>query len=113
MFFVLNLFDIVPGSENAYASYLREVGPILERYGAKVVLYGLTRAVYMGNCAQQYCGLIAYPSLEELRKLSHDVEFNRIRPLRDNSTQNYVMTVIEDFKTMDHAAEYLENNAPE
>ena len=106
---VLNLFDIVAGKQRDYAEYLRRVQPILDRYGAKVLLYGLTRAVYMGPCTQQYCGVIAYPSLSELRKLSHDPEFEAIRPLRDDSTCNYVLTAIEGFPTMLHAAEYLEN----
>jgi len=106
---VLNLFDIVPGKEQDYAEYLRRVQPILDRYQAKVLLYGLTRMVYMGTCAQQYCGLIAYRSLEDMRTLSHDPEFGKIRPLRDNSTTNYVLTAIEGFPSMAAAAKYLEN----
>jgi len=106
---VLNLFDIVPGKEKQYAEYLRRVQPILDRYGAKVLLYGLTRMVYMGGCNQQYCGLIGYHSLDDLRRLSHDPQFVEIRPLRDNSTRNYVLTAIEGFETMNAAAEYLEN----
>jgi hypothetical protein len=74
-----------------------------------VVLYGLTKMIFMGDCAQQYCGLIAYRSLEDLRRLSHDPEFIQIRPLRDNSTTNYVLTAIEDFETMNHAVRFLEN----
>jgi len=106
---VLNLFDIIPGKERQYAEYLRKVQPILERYGAKVLLYGLTRMIYMGNCSQQYCGLIGYQSLADLRSLSQDPQFEQIRPLRDNSTKNYVLTAIEGFDTMNAAAEYLEN----
>jgi uncharacterized protein (DUF1330 family) len=106
---VLNLFDIVPGKENDYAQYLRRVQPILDRYEATVLLYGLTRMIYMGACTQQYCGMIAYKSLGDLRKLSHDKDFLEIRPLRDNSTKNYVLTAIEGFPTMNDAAIYLEN----
>jgi uncharacterized protein (DUF1330 family) len=106
---VLNLFDIVPGKEKDYAEYLRRVQPILDRFGAEVLLYGLTRMIYAGECAQQYCGLIAYQSVADLRDLSHDPEFNEIRPLRDDSTTNYVLTAIEGFETMNDAAEYLEN----
>jgi uncharacterized protein (DUF1330 family) len=106
---VLNLFDIIPGREAEYARYLRRVQPLLDRYGAKVLLYGLTRMIYMGDCAQQYCGLIAYETLDDLRKLSHDPEFAAIRPLRDDSTRNYILTAVENFETMNHAAEYLEN----
>ena len=109
MIVVLNLFDIIPGRENRYVEYLRRVQPILDRCGAKVLLYGLTRMIYLGNCTQQYCGLIAYDSLEDLRRFSHDPEFNRIRRLRDESTANYVLTAIEGFATMNDAAEYLEN----
>jgi len=106
---VLNLFDIVPGRERDYAEYLRRVQPILDRCGARVLLYGLTRMIYMGSCTQEYCGLIAYESLSDLRAFSHDPEFNEIRPLRDKSTRNYVLTAIEGFPTMDDAAEFLEN----
>jgi uncharacterized protein (DUF1330 family) len=103
------LFDIVPGKENDYAQYLRRVQPILDRYEAKVLLYGLTRMIYMGTCTQEYCGLIAYRSLADLRSLSHDADFLQIRPLRDNSTKNYILTAIEGFATMNDAAIYLEN----
>ena len=113
MIVVLNLFDIVPGKESDYAKYLRQVQPILDRYGAQVLLYGLTRMVYWGDCRQEYCGLIAYPSLRSLRDLSHDPEFITIRPLRDNSTTHYVLTAIEGFPTMLAAAEYLENGGGE
>ena len=106
---VLNLFDMVPGKEKDYATYLRRVQPILDRYGAKVLLYGLTRMIYMGECTQEYCGLIAYNSLTDLRKLSHDPEFLEIRPLRDNSTTNYVLTAIEGFPSVLDAATFLEN----
>jgi uncharacterized protein (DUF1330 family) len=106
---VLNLFDILPGSEKTYAEYLRRVQRVLQQHGARILLYGLTRIVYMGNCQQQYCGLIGYPDLKALRALSHDPEFLAIRPLRDGSTTNYVLTVLEDFETLNHAVDYLEN----
>ncbi|MFP4140637.1 MAG: DUF1330 domain-containing protein [Planctomycetota bacterium] len=108
---VLNLFDIIPGREAQYAEYLRRVQPILDRHGAKVLVYGLARAIHMGDCAQEYCGIIGYPSVRELKALSHDEEFCCIRPLRDNSTTNYVLTTIEDFETLNHAATYLDARA--
>jgi len=110
---VLNLFDIVKGREAQYAEYLRRVQPILNQYGAKVLLYGLTRMLYTGNCSQEFCGLIAYRNLRDLRDLSHDVEFNNIRPLRDNATKNYVLTAIEEFGSMADAAAYLEARGSE
>jgi uncharacterized protein (DUF1330 family) len=110
---VLNLFDIIPGREKHYAQYLRAVQPILDRYDAKVLLYGLTRMIYMGECTQEYCGMIAYNSLKELRSLSHDPDFVKIRPLRDDSTKNYVLTAIEGFPNVLAAAEYLENGEPQ
>lgn len=109
MIVVLNLFDIVPGKEKDYATYLRRVQPILDRVGAQVLLYGMTRMIYMGECTQEYCGMISYRSLADLRSLSHDPEFLEIRPLRDNSTKNYVLTAIEGFPSVLDAATYLEN----
>ncbi len=112
MIVVLNLLDIIGGKEAQYADYLRRVQPILDRHGAKVLLYGLTKMIFMGVCPQEYCGLIAYDSLEAFRKFSHDDEYTSIMPLRDEATTNYVMTVIQSFDTMDEAASYIENNAP-
>lgn len=109
MVIVVNLFDIIEGKEKEYADYLERVQPVLDRYGAKVVLYGQTRMVYMGNCTQRYCGLIAYESLDDLRRLSHDPAFQEIRPLRDDSTRNYVLTAVESFPTMMDAVHYLNN----
>ncbi len=110
MIVVLNLFDIIPGKKGMYAEYLRCVQPLLDRYGARVLLYGLTRMIYMGDARQEYCGLIAYESLGDLRRLSHDPRFNEIRALRDSSTTNYVLTAIESFRTLDDAIEYLDND---
>ena len=108
MLVVVNLFDIIPGRETDYTEYLRRVQPILKRYGAEVLQYGRTRMVYMGNCTQEYCGLVAYPDAKSLARFSHDAEFKAIRPLRDESTTNYVLTVIESFETLDTAIEYLD-----
>lgn len=109
MIVVLNLFDIIPGRQKQYAEYLRRVQPILDRVGARVLLYGLTRQVYKGPCTQAYCGMIAYNSLDDLRLLSHDPDFVAIMPLRDNSTTNYALTAIEGFASMMDAVEHLEN----
>ncbi len=108
---VLNLFDIIPGKEKDYAQYLRRVQPILDRHRAKVLVYGLTRMIYKGGTSQEYCGIIDYPSLRNLKQFSHDPDFEEIRPLRDDSTKNYLLTAIQDFPTMDDAAEFLENGA--
>ena len=109
MIVVLNLFDIAPGRERMYARYLRQVQPILDRHRARVLVYGRTRMIFKGKTPQEYCGIIQYPSLRKLRKFSCDPEFETIRPLRNDSTTNYVLTAIEEFPTMDDAAEFLEN----
>lgn len=96
MVIALNLFDIVPGQEALYAEYLRRVQPLLERHHARVLFYGRTRARFLGPCSQEYCGIIAYADPSDLTRLSHDPEFAEIRRLRDQSTQNYVLTVAEE-----------------
>ena len=110
MIVVLNLFDILPGRKSDYADYLRRVQPILDRHGAKVLLYGLTRMIYMGDCMQEYCGIVAHQSVSALREFSHDKDFEAIRGLRDESTTNYVLTVIEDFGGLNEAVDYLTND---
>ena len=111
MIVVLNLFDILPGRESEYAEYLRRVQSVLDRHGAKVLLYGLTRMIYMGAYTQEYCGLVAYPDVQALKAFSHDEEFLAIRPMRDESTRNYFMSAVESFDSMGAAAEYLRRRA--
>ena len=96
MIIALNLFDIVPGKEAMYAEYLRGVRPILERHHARVLFYGRTRARFLGSCDQEYCGIIAYESSEDLCCFSRDPGFSAIRALRDGSTRNYVLTIAEE-----------------
>ena len=109
MIVVLNLFDILGGREKQYAEYLRRVQPVLDRNNARILVYGRTRMVYWGGCTQEYCGLIGYPSLNDLRRFSRDPDFVAIRHLRDGSTRNYILTAIEEFPSMAAAAEFLEN----
>jgi hypothetical protein len=73
--------------------------------------YGLTKMIFTGQADQEYCGLIAYPDMKALTDLSRDPEFRRIVPLRDAATDNYVMTAIEDFETLNHAVDYLEQRS--
>ena len=109
MVVVLNLFDILPGGEKQYAQYMRRVQAILNRHRARTLVYGRARMIFKGDCEQEYCGIIEYPSLRNLQQFSLDPEFEEIRPLRDDSTTNYILTAIEPFPTMDDAAEFLEN----
>jgi uncharacterized protein (DUF1330 family) len=105
MIVVLNLFDIIPGKETTYAEYLHRVQSLLERHGARIMFYGRTKAVFRGTCAQDYCGIIAYEGMEQLRSFSEDREFGEIRPLRDAATRNYVLTVIEEASIEDVVAD--------
>ncbi|MBN2375571.1 MAG: DUF1330 domain-containing protein [Sedimentisphaerales bacterium] len=109
MIAVLNLFDIIPGKEAQYAEYLTAVQPLLERYQAKVIWYGRIHSICWGNCRQEYCGLIAYPSMNVLKRLSRDLDFKRIRPLRDESTSNYAMTISEKIPML----QVLPDSSPE
>ena len=109
MIFVLNLFDLAKGKEKIYANYFRRVQAILERYGASIILYGRTRHVYMGTASQEYCGIVSYPDMTALKNFSDDSEFQDIRLLRDTSTKNYVLTVIEGFDTTQDAIDYIES----
>lgn len=108
MIAVLNLFDLIPGREKEYAKYLRLVQPILDRHKAQVMVYGTTRMTFMGADPQEYCGIIGYPSMRHLRAFSTDPEFEAIRHLRDNSTTNYVLSVIEHAGSLAAAADVLE-----
>lgn len=109
MIAVLNLFDLVPGREKEYGEYLQQVQPLLERFQGKVLFYGSARKIYAGNCHQQYCGLVVYPGMTELRQFSLSPEFKRIRAMRDRSTLNYVLTIYEEI-SLEAFAQMLTNN---
>ncbi len=104
MVVVLNLFDIRPEKQTDYAEYLRRVQPILDRHGAKVLVYGETRMLHVGRCVQRYCGLIQYPTMDALKRFSSDAEFLAIRPLRDRSTENYLMCSVQEYSSLAEAA---------
>ncbi len=110
MIIVLNLFDLVPGKEVIYAEYLRRVGPILERHHARVLFYGRTRASFLGACSQEYCGLIAYEDPTDLARFSRDPEFIEIKSMRDGSTQNYVLTVVEEIGFAEAALGFVDED---
>lgn len=111
MIVVLNLFDIISGKEATYAEYLRRVQALLERHRARILFYGRTKAVFRGQCAQDYCGIIAYEGMDQLRSFSEDAEFEEIRPLRDAATRNYVLTVIEEASIEDVVADLRKTDA--
>ena len=107
MVVVLNLFDIRPERQRDYAEYLRKVQPVLDRHGAEVLVYGETRMLHLGRCVQQYCGLIRYPSMASLKRFSGDPDFLAIRPLRDESTENYLMCSVKEYSSLGEAAKLL------
>ena len=96
MIAVLNLFNIRPDLMDQYRSYLAQVKPLLARYGARIAFYGTTRLVCMGRFEQQYCGLVLYPDMDALRRLSRDPDFKRIQRLRDEATTEFEMVVLDE-----------------
>ena len=60
-------------------------------------------------CSDGLSNMIDDDSIAELRSLSQDPQFIEIRPLRDNSTANYVLTAVEGFETLRHAVAYLDS----
>ena len=61
-----------------------------------VLSYGRNIGTFRGDCPQQYEGLVVYQSMDDLRRLSRDPQFKRIRELRDQSTTRYVLMILDD-----------------
>lgn len=93
---VLNLFNIDPAQQARYDDYLRQVRPLLARYQSKILFYGKTRIVCLGDYTQEYCGLVVYPDMQAVKNLSNDPEFKRIRRLRDESTSDFEMVILDE-----------------
>ena len=93
---VLNLFNIIPDKQALYERYLREVQELLPRYQSRILFYGKTRIVCLGDYTQEYFGLVVYPDMAALKALSSDPEFKRIRVWRDESTSDFEMAVLDE-----------------
>jgi uncharacterized protein (DUF1330 family) len=93
---VLNLFNIIPARQDLYDSYFRQVRPLLKRYQATILFYGKTRIVCLGDYPQEYCGLVVYPDMHAVKGLSGDPDFRRIRTLRDRSTSDFQMVILDE-----------------
>ena len=93
---VLNLFNIDPAKQALYDAYLEQVRPLLVRYQSKILFYGRTRIVCLGNYTQEYCGLVVYPDMQSVKDLSNDPDFKRIRKLRDEATSDFEMVILDE-----------------
>lgn len=93
---VLNLFNIDPAKQALYDDYLRQVRPLLTRYQSQILFYGKTRIVCLGHYTQEYCGLVLYPDMRAVKGLSNDPDFKRIRKLRDASTTDFEMVILDE-----------------
>ena len=98
---VLNLFNIVPAKQDVYNEYLRQVRPLLTRYDSRILFYGKTRIVCLGDYSQEYCGLVVYPTMQAVKDLSNDPEFKRIRTLRDTATSDFEMVILDEINLND------------
>ncbi|MFC1764061.1 DUF1330 domain-containing protein [Planctomycetota bacterium] len=93
---VLNLFNIIPEMQELYDRYLEEVQPLLTRYNSRILFYGKTLIVCLGDYTQEYCGLVIYPDMKAVKGLSNDPDFKRIRILRDESTTDFEMVILDE-----------------
>jgi len=93
---VLNLFNIIPAKQDLYDAYFKQVRPLLTRHQARLLFYGRTRIVCLGDYNQEYCGLVLYPDIHAVKSLSIDPDFKRIRKLRDGSTSDFEMVILDE-----------------
>ena len=97
--------------KSPHAQYLGRCSRSWTVTGAKVLLYGLTRMIYMGECTQEYCGIIAYESLSPWG--FHAIRISWESARWGTSRDPLLLTAIEGFPTVSAAAEYLENGRQE
>lgn len=79
---VVNLVRLKPGGDRAHEQYLREIAPILERYGAQSLYSGVALGTLIGDEHWDKAAITRYPSARALSDFIQDPEFAQKAPLR-------------------------------
>ena len=84
-----------PGGEDALASYLGVVGPLMERAGAKLI----SRHEVSGNLSEselpQFVSLTAYPGTEAIQLVFANQNYLALKQVRQDAFSRYDVCVLD------------------
>ncbi len=86
------VLDIEWHDEQVMESYRQTVAPLLERYGAKLVLRGTTTVALEGDWTPAWLVVFEFPSIERARAFYDAPEYREVVPQRLHaSTANVIL----------------------
>lgn len=93
--YYINSYDIIDVEE--FQKYPPKVRPLLMKYGAEVIASD-TQAICLEGIARTMNAIIKFPSEEAALSCYNDPEYEPIKQIRIDSTQNCTMLLVKEFK---------------
>jgi uncharacterized protein (DUF1330 family) len=99
--YALNLFNLAANDD--YREYLKTAGPLVERYGGRVVEIGKlsSAAVSLGGEPRAVMALVEWPSAEAFEAFKAEGDHHAVHALRESGTTDYLWWAydkLEDFR---------------
>ena len=96
MVYALNVFNFLKGKENDYRDYSIKAGKIIYSKGGKVISSGRNPIRNMhGDRELRYMIVVEFPSEKIFQDFLDEAENQKIHPLREDSTTDYIWTLYE------------------
>ena len=96
MVYALNVFNFLKGKENDYRDYSIKAGKIIYSKGGKVISSGRNPIRNMhGDRERRYMIVVEFPSEKIFQDFLDEAENQKIQPLREDSTTDYIWTLYE------------------
>lgn len=90
------IVDVEVHDAEAYAEYVRQVPPIIRRFGGRYLVRGGQVTRLAGDWNPGRMILIEFPDVEALRACLASDAYRRIAPLRERSTTSRAVVVESD-----------------
>ena len=78
---------VQPGGADAYAEYIRQVAPIVGKYGGRYLVRGGAVTLLMGGWNPERVILMEFPSADRVREWLASPEYRAVAPLREASVE--------------------------
>ena len=88
---MLNLMKVKPGASAEFSTYSRAAGPIVRKYGGKIVFSAQGEQPLLGGPAWDMVILIEYPSRKAFVDMMRSDEYRAISQGRENSLERAVL----------------------
>ena len=81
------VFQNTVHDDKQYQIYVQAVGPLLARFGGKLVARRATVEVLEGEHDQRPMSMIEFPDMDAVRAFWHSSEYASVKKLRDGAAQ--------------------------